>query len=1109
MYSIDTSEITEWLNNPQTVVIDFGTVTLTETDIVSGGMSINRYVSNGSSIELGTAIAGELSLEINNSDGTYNSVFFEGMECSVTLTAGSSSISAGYYIVDEVTRSAGRINIVALDRMVLFDQYVDFSALTFPMTVGELLTQCCTDCGITLASDVSGYANYSYSITAVPATDGTVLNTTYRTLVGWCASMMGCCALMDENGQLKVSWFTSIGGGASAIVGQAIAGESVVGSSASSDTYTLSPSVRFDSTVGEATVTLTGITFTSGSLSYTGGESTYTITVADNKLLQSDQQTAVDSVSEQILGGWHTFTPFSASTLAMPFLEPLDALMFLDTEGNTYEIGITDITYTLNASTSLEGKIDSTTKNDYANIVSQSDALNLAWSTFETTTSSITATVNSLEGLTMTSASGVFESDVTYYYKDDDGSYVVYTDYTVGDTIPDGIYVYSALEETRSMIEQTADSITATVKNIYAEGMSLASGTYLEGVTYYAVDDTTDSGFVALVAGTDYTVGDTIPSTGVYVETAYKSANSQITQTAEEIELSIDTLGNNIMISVAGSVFEDNTTYYYKDDDGNWEIYTDYTVGNYIPTGVYIQTALYDANSKITETADSITSQVQASYASGMALASGTYLEGVTYYEVDTSTVSGFSALTAGTDYTVGNSIPSTGVYVESAYLSATSTIEQTADSITLQIEGTEVKNYAGYPYVSSTGLVSGNTTWTINDDNTLTAVRTATGTLARFYLNNYTTSRTLPAGTYTISGAPADGVIVITIYTDSTRTMSTSVSGTGQKTFTMSSAFTYTLQCQLASTVAAGTYEFAPMLNTGTLAHVYADPALSAKQMVGEINLLAGSVQIDAENIDLNGYVTVTDLSTSGSTTINGANITTGTISADRLELTDYVTVTDLSTDGSTTINGGNITTGMITSADGKNYWDLTSGGEFHIESGTFDVTASSSSDNRIALGYGSYKTSVSPTGVSLITSTTPDDFQNATDGYSAVLNATGLTFYDLSQGSWLTNTNGVTVDHNSVIPRTASITATTGNSSTAGSNFYGVVATSLVCSSYHVLGGYVNTNGYMCLPFKYNINGTQVWCFKVYSQSASSDIYSLNGVEVTITYFWANITS
>ena len=46
-------------------------------------------------------------------------------------------------------------------------------------------------------------------------------------------------------------------------------------------------------------------------------------------------------------------------------------------------------------------------------------------------------------------------------------------------------------------------------------------------------------------------------------------------------------------------------------------------------------------------------------------------------------------------------------------------------------------------------------------------------------------------------------------------------------------------------------------------------------------------AIKLVADKIDLSGYVTFSALSTSGKTTINGANITTGTISADRIDTT------------------------------------------------------------------------------------------------------------------------------------------------------------------------------------------------------------------------------
>ena len=85
---------------------------------------------------------------------------------------------------------------------------------------------------------------------------------------------------------------------------------------------------------------------------------------------------------------------------------------------------------------------------------------------------------------------------------------------------------------------------------------------------------------------------------------------------------------------------------------------------------------------------------------------------------------------------------------------------------------------------------------------------------------------------------------------------------------------------------------------------------------------------------INLDGYVTFTDLSTAGSTTISGSNITTGTISADRINMTGAITWNDLSNSVKNTINsaGGldeNEVTTLITdqlvsspNIQGANYW-------------------------------------------------------------------------------------------------------------------------------------------------------------------------------------------
>ena len=61
-------------------------------------------------------------------------------------------------------------------------------------------------------------------------------------------------------------------------------------------------------------------------------------------------------------------------------------------------------------------------------------------------------------------------------------------------------------------------------------------------------------------------------------------------------------------------------------------------------------------------------------------------------------------------------------------------------------------------------------------------------------------------------------------------------------------------------------------------------------------ITMTVGGVAVSSQQITFTGVVTFSDLAGSGTTVINGNNVTTGTISANRLDLTGAVTFSDLS---------------------------------------------------------------------------------------------------------------------------------------------------------------------------------------------------------------------
>jgi hypothetical protein len=78
--------------------------------------------------------------------------------------------------------------------------------------------------------------------------------------------------------------------------------------------------------------------------------------------------------------------------------------------------------------------------------------------------------------------------------------------------------------------------------------------------------------------------------------------------------------------------------------------------------------------------------------------------------------------------------------------------------------------------------------------------------------------------------------------------------------------------------------------ITNGNIALKVAKTDYTGNTIASLINQSATTVAISASKINLNGYVTVTNLGTAGQTTINGANVQTGTITADKLLIGDMV---------------------------------------------------------------------------------------------------------------------------------------------------------------------------------------------------------------------------
>lgn len=320
--------------------------TITEADIVSNGLSIDRYCVTGNKIEIGSAVAAELSLVLDNSSGKFDGIVFEGAQLFVEIgIAGDESnyIPCGKFTVDEPPRNNTRISLKALDYMMLFDNKADVSKLNFS-NAEALVKSVCSECKVDLSSNVdfTKFANTNIELSE-PTTE-----VTYRQLLQWACEILGVCAYMDGVGELMLAWYSD---GINA---------------------TFDPSVRYSGTMHETDIKISGVTVKKGDSDITKGTADDVVLIIENNQLIDGNLEKIEAIAEGVLAktGGFTYRPFECSCLPMPYLYPLDkvAYTYKDKAGKdvSFYSVITNHTFGLNTTSSFAAKGETAQQKNYS-----------------------------------------------------------------------------------------------------------------------------------------------------------------------------------------------------------------------------------------------------------------------------------------------------------------------------------------------------------------------------------------------------------------------------------------------------------------------------------------------------------------------------------------------------------------------------------------------------------------------------------------------------------------------------------------------------------------------------------------------------------------------
>lgn len=363
------------------ILLSNGTVLeLSGSQIMQGGVKIDDGVSSPGSFDIGSAVIGKLTLNINNMQDEYSDYNFT--DAIVTVYVGLQMenriewLKKGVFNADDPTSTQSIITLECLDNMTKFDKQYD-GKLSFPANLQTIVNYCCGKCGVIL--NTGQFDNYTYRVEKSPF--GENPQVTYREILAYCAQIAGCYARCNVDGRLELKWYdtaafpalddldggnlTDYNSGANIDGGNFTnysSGDSVDGGEFTRKLpyhhiYSLS-SLK----IAVDDVVITGIRVTASGKEENGetkegetvlsGEAGYILELPANPFVEYGKASSVADYLYHKIGGMR-FRPADAGCLGDPSIEAGDCAVITDRKGNSYPCYITNLSYTMGGVESL------------------------------------------------------------------------------------------------------------------------------------------------------------------------------------------------------------------------------------------------------------------------------------------------------------------------------------------------------------------------------------------------------------------------------------------------------------------------------------------------------------------------------------------------------------------------------------------------------------------------------------------------------------------------------------------------------------------------------------------------------------------------------------
>ena len=354
--------------------------------LMSGGLQFDDAVSANGRFEVGTVIAKQCTILLNNSDERFSEYDFRGaairVKIGLQLEKAIEWLNKGEYYVETARTTGVAISIVAVDAMLKFDRAYKESKLVYPASLLEIYRDVCQVCGI--ARGTERFTNDNYVVKTRPNDEAL----TFREVLA-CVAQIACCfARINVSGALELKWYdlkylereSSLWGGnyTDYSTGDDAWGGNFTDYNSGDDYYggdftsfysfhhfynLLSQSIETDDIV------ITGVkvseTQGEGMLEqtiYSKGEEGYIVGFDKNVLIQSGEgEVVVDLIAKELIG--LRFRPLSVSIQFDPCIEAGDCAVISDKHGNTYRTIISSTKSGLGMTQTIRADAETPTEN--------------------------------------------------------------------------------------------------------------------------------------------------------------------------------------------------------------------------------------------------------------------------------------------------------------------------------------------------------------------------------------------------------------------------------------------------------------------------------------------------------------------------------------------------------------------------------------------------------------------------------------------------------------------------------------------------------------------------------------------------------------------------